>query len=1094
MQQQAMEMQHVGLQGHMAQLQNRPGMPQYPMGAMGQYPAGMGPMMGPGGMMPSGFPMSRIGLSGPDGYPPAKPSGGKNNKRRPVGPGMAPAAQSNVVDRMASYPVVPPPSNAQAMARLHSLTAERRFFEQVKDIISSSSRDSWAEFVKCLELFSNDFISRKDMFTLVQDLFGPAHQALFDEFKALLFRRTAYDSSSGDMWYAVPLSEIDFSQCLKCTPSYRALPKDYPNALCSDKGSLEASVLNDHWVSIPIGSEESYSFKFMRKNQYEEALFKCEDDRFEIDMLIDTNMSTIRILEPLNEEIQHIKQLEESDAGCPKFNFQLEKRHLSTVHLNCITRLYGEFATEILELLRKNPVGAIPVILKRLKQKDLEWRKARQELTKTWKEVLAVNTERSLDHRSFYHRSQDKRTYNAKHLVNDIKIIGTNPDASTPAELVPLQVICPVPSDNELLQLCGQDLRPCNLMMNFDNQGRGIHRDIYRIFSHATEMSNMNSGDKERISALWRDFTRVFFDLPVHFMYSGPAAEVANNLSLSENHPLYSLHRGNSGSSAVDVTPSWAIGTMVLTLYGVGKVTGFRSGDGMHSVRLPFGDAYMRSSCILGAEQLSPAALQAIGVSKDFSGREIILNGLKVPPADNESAVERPQELFFGTQMCYVFLRLYHTIYVRLLNARRLAEANSNAYSKNSSSMPKYDDCEDETGYIGGHLASPRSAVASAAVTGGARVHRSDAYSCVLSHIVSMVDGSLETNKFEDHCRQLLGNQSFFLYTIDKVLQQALKCLQAMANDETVTKLVGIYLYHRSRPPMRGVAPSLYKAHVAFVLSNTMEEVFRLQYISKSAGETCGISGVACQCLGALSFDMSTVDAATIGNVATPRGAITPKASMVSGDIDNGGDSANSSAVKAPQLILPDADENSDEDEIEKSSDESDGEEEEDAPAPRTTRASRGSAASSSPMELDDDDLEDGDENGDTGDNGSNMENGAEDEEGSGEDDGSERPTLRNGLGSIISRRGSRDDAIAKNAERSSRSARLSGGKPVSRIGGKDDISFGDILEAASFGQVCFLLTIYEPIILIFLTSYQEPTFDSPKPASNRRSAGGRRR
>jgi paired amphipathic helix protein Sin3a len=28
------------------------------------------------------------------------------------------------------------------------------------------------------------------------------------------------------------------------------------------------------WVSIPIGSEESYSFKHMRKNQYEEALFK----------------------------------------------------------------------------------------------------------------------------------------------------------------------------------------------------------------------------------------------------------------------------------------------------------------------------------------------------------------------------------------------------------------------------------------------------------------------------------------------------------------------------------------------------------------------------------------------------------------------------------------------------------------------------------------------------------------------------------------------------------------------------------------------------------------------------------------------------
>jgi paired amphipathic helix protein Sin3a len=42
---------------------------------------------------------------------------------------------------------------------------------------------------------------------------------------------------------------------------------------------------------------------------------------------------------------------------------------------------------QVLELLRKNPAGAIPVILRRLKQKDLEWRKARQDLNKSWKDV-----------------------------------------------------------------------------------------------------------------------------------------------------------------------------------------------------------------------------------------------------------------------------------------------------------------------------------------------------------------------------------------------------------------------------------------------------------------------------------------------------------------------------------------------------------------------------------------------------------------------------------------------------------------------------------------------------------------------------------
>jgi hypothetical protein len=34
--------------------------------------------------------------------------------------------------------------------------------------------------------------------------------------------------------------------------------------------------------------------QLMRKNQYEEALFRCEDDRFELDMCIETNASTLR--------------------------------------------------------------------------------------------------------------------------------------------------------------------------------------------------------------------------------------------------------------------------------------------------------------------------------------------------------------------------------------------------------------------------------------------------------------------------------------------------------------------------------------------------------------------------------------------------------------------------------------------------------------------------------------------------------------------------------------------------------------------------------------------------------------------------------
>lgn len=415
----------------------------------------------------------------------------------------------------------------------------------------NSSSENWIEFIKCLELFTQDSMSKENFLDSVEDLFRPAHMDLFDEFKKLIDQRSEYDAHQHDLWYAVPLSEIDFSQCRKCTPSYRALPRDYPKSKCTERSKEEQNVLNDQWVSIPIGSEESYSFKHMRKNQYEEALFKCEDERFEIDMIIDSNMSTIRMLEPLAEEIQSIKRIDEKsnrDGATPKiltprFSLHLEKRQLSTIHLNAITRIYGDHGEEILELLRKNPAGTIPVILKRLKQKDLEWRKARKELNKHWSEVVEKNFHKSFDHRSFYFRQQDKKYLSTRQFVSDLALplntvvanaaatVPTAAIASSGASTVSCSVVPPPPievsdpsgardSDSSgpapgVSYNIAKELEPYlagmkpNLVLDYDNDAHLIHRDIYRIMCHAAEHTLSSSSDKERLAALWRDLLRV---------------------------------------------------------------------------------------------------------------------------------------------------------------------------------------------------------------------------------------------------------------------------------------------------------------------------------------------------------------------------------------------------------------------------------------------------------------------------------------------------------------------------------------------------------------------------------------------------------
>ncbi|KAK4402875.1 Paired amphipathic helix protein Sin3-like 2 [Sesamum angolense] len=111
-------------------------------------------------------------------------------------------------------------------------------------------------------------------------------------------KMSSYASKEKFMWKSI--QDLDLSNCERCTPSYRLLPQNYPIPSASRRTKIGAKVLNDHWVSVTSGSED-YSFKHMRKNQYEESLFRCEDDRFELDMLLESVNATAKRVEELLE-------------------------------------------------------------------------------------------------------------------------------------------------------------------------------------------------------------------------------------------------------------------------------------------------------------------------------------------------------------------------------------------------------------------------------------------------------------------------------------------------------------------------------------------------------------------------------------------------------------------------------------------------------------------------------------------------------------------------------------------------------------------------------------------------------------------------
>lgn len=200
-------------------------------------------------------------------------------------------------------------------------------------------------------------------------------------------------------------------------------------------------------------------------------------------------------------------------------------------------------------------------------------------------------------------------------------------------------------------------------------------------------------------------------------------------------------------------------------------------------------------------------------MSRDAAtGQDSIYAGLVASSSSNNSnstLIRDPHKLFFGTQMCYIFLRLHHALYARLRTAKVLAHEMQQSKRASAAGGIGEDLMSEEIFANGSSNATPSSprasslpgtgaAMGSGALGGG--LSGSNLYSHFLGQVYALVEGSMEQNRFEDFCRTTLGNKAYVLYTLDKIVGQLVKHLQAMANDENVNKLIGLFVYHHNQP------------------------------------------------------------------------------------------------------------------------------------------------------------------------------------------------------------------------------------------------------------------------------------------------------
>lgn len=287
-------------------------------------------------------------------------------------------------------------------------------------------------------------------------------------------------------------------------------------------------------------SPEHYDGIKSRKNFYEEAMAKVEDDHFEVDMAIERNSAAKRQVEPLAEEAAMLRENEEKD-GQPigRLRYKLRSRSLSTNHIGAIARLYGERGDEVLHHLGKNPLCVLPIVWRRLNEKDMEWREARQELVKDWREACENYHEGCQDVRCYFDRKEIERS-----LVND-NLLDQCERASyfvkNPSEQEDHSAVKPflpafVSSCSDPLAILYQP----HLQLGMTNDMP--HKDAYQFIIPALSGIKGGSADREKAARIMADLASTWFGVPSEIV-----AKEAGNSSTNGSDKTSTDGEGNAG-------------------------------------------------------------------------------------------------------------------------------------------------------------------------------------------------------------------------------------------------------------------------------------------------------------------------------------------------------------------------------------------------------------------------------------------------------------------------------------------------------------------------------------------------------------------
>jgi len=602
---------------------------------------------------------------------------------------LNPAQAAQILGRPTAIPRPP----------LQPMTSESAFFEHVKshflrrDLfpdkpIVNRKQTPYMEFVKCLHLFGAGILNKDELIQILRGLFiqgntpksganatntgnaqaNAAAMALLSELEKVLVGRgpfasqeqtkkfrSKYGSYPIRCYDLVDPDDADASKQL--TPSYWSYPKDFVFGKSTGETEQDSSVLNykcycmaQDWSNKenkPVAerylrSPEEYDGIKARRNAYEEVLARVEDEMHEVDMAIERNASAMRVLEPVAEEATRLREQEEKD-GQPigRLQYKMRNRALNSVHVGAIARVYGESGEEVLQHLMRNPLVVVPIVWRRLKEKNDEWRKAKKELNMEWKKACNENVTGSLDVKCFAYKREIEQSFATERLLEEChkaKSFAKHPSKiqrhpATNMVLPDFHLLNPDPA----LVL----FQPHLSVLVSKNMP---HKDAHNLLEAFFTRDAKSSSDRKLFSKVWVDFIAPWFGLPSRWEVSGGS-------------------NAGKGASTVKFAP----GQRVRTIVGDGEIVSVAEGKNnsfRYLVKFPFGVGYVKPSAVA---HILPSSISTSEM--EFSSDD-----------DASKLMQDNIQVMFGTENIYIFMRLYILLVTMLYQAKDIIDRkNANA-------------------------------------------------------------------------------------------------------------------------------------------------------------------------------------------------------------------------------------------------------------------------------------------------------------------------------------------------------------------------------------------------------------------------------